>query len=564
MDYRKIFSLRRLRIISQWLFLLFFLFLFLETEGKGADELGWPVRLFLDFNPLILLTTLLSAHSAPIAFFLSLILVLLTLALGRIFCGWICPFGTLHNLVSLAGTRARAMVRHPAWLKYKYYILVVLLALAAMGSQQAGLLDPISLLIRSLSVSIYPAFSYGTSALFDALYYSDIRGLTAISERIYSLLGDTVLPFQQAFFSQAVLIGLLFLGLLALNLYERRFWCRYLCPLGALLGLLSRWSLLRREVAEGCTACGACGSRCPGGAEPRSHRLDGPAPPLAPKQPGPDSRRPANPPADPAQVGNAGWRPTECHACFNCDDICPHSLIRFKLGLPQLKTAQPGQTPAPPALDLGRRRLVTAAVAGMVAVPLLRVGHPPEGRAHPRLIRPPGARPEKEFLARCVKCGECMKVCLTGGLQPTLLEGGLEGLWTPILVPRMGYCEYHCTLCGQVCPTGAIERLGVAEKTEVRIGLAMFDRNRCLPWAYGIPCIVCEEVCPTPKKAIWFEEVEMLNRDGEPVRVQRPHVDLTLCIGCGICETLCPVVDQPAVYVTSIGESRSRENQLLL
>ncbi|MFU8819804.1 MAG: 4Fe-4S binding protein [Desulfurivibrio sp.] len=531
-----IFSLRTLRIISQWTFLFLFLFLFVETEGKGADELGWPVRLFLDFNPLILLTTLLSAHSAPIAFFLSLLLVLLTLVLGRVFCGWVCPFGTLHNLVSLATGRDRSPVRHPALFKLKYLILIFVLAMAALGSQQAGLLDPIALLIRSLSVGVYPAFSYATSAFFDTIYHLELGGVSAVSEYIYALLRDTALPFQQPFFNQSLLIALLFFGLLALNLYERRFWCRYLCPLGALLGLLSRWSLLSREVAEGCTDCGACAGHCPGGAEP--HGL--------PLQAAPSPARP--------------WLKNECHACFNCDDLCPQRLIRFKLRLP----GRAGSSPATAGPDLGRRRILGAAAAGLVTVPLLRVSRPPEGRANPLLIRPPGSTPEPEFLARCVKCGECMKVCLTGGLQPTLLEAGLEGLWTPMLIPRMGYCEYHCTLCGQVCPTGAIRRLEVAEKVTTKIGLAMFDRDRCLPWAYGRSCIVCEEVCPTPEKAIWFEEVEMRDRDGGMVRVKRPHVDLELCIGCGICETLCPVTDKPAVRVTSIGESRSRENRLLL
>ncbi|MFH7319992.1 4Fe-4S binding protein [Desulfurivibrio sp. D14AmB] len=552
MSLAAIFSPRTLRVVSQGLFLLFFLFLFVQTEGKGADELGWPVRLFLDFNPLILLTTLLSAHSAPSAFFLALIVVVITLLLGRVFCGWICPFGALHNLVSLAAGRGRALARHPAWFQLKYLTLILLLAMAALGSQQAGLLDPITLLIRSLSVGVYPAFSYAASAFFDTVYHLEIGGITAVSEYIYGLLRDTVLPFQQPFFSQALLITLLFCGLLALNLYERRFWCRYLCPLGALLGLLARWSLLSREVAEGCTDCGACAGHCPGGAEPHgllSKPLSGKAG---------TAKRPPNSPTPP-------WRKNECHACFNCDDLCPQKLIRFKLRRPgRSNPATPAPAPVATGPDLGRRRVLGTAAAGLIAVPLLRVSRPPEGRANPLLIRPPGSVPEKEFLARCVKCGECMKVCLTGGLQPTLLEAGLEGIWTPMLIPRMGYCEYHCTLCGQVCPTGAIKRLPVADKVRVRIGLAMFDRDRCLPWAYGRPCIVCEEVCPTPKKAIWFEEVETRDRDGALVRVKRPHVDLELCIGCGICETLCPVTDKPAIRVTSIGESRSRENQLLL
>jgi len=157
-----------------------------------------------------------------------------------------------------------------------------------------------------------------------------------------------------------------------------------------------------------------------------------------------------------------------------------------------------------------------------------------------------------------------MKVCLTGGLQPALLEGGFEGLWTPILVSRIGYCEYRCTLCGQVCPTGAIKKLNPEEKAKVKIGLAMIDPGRCLPYSHGIPCIVCQEVCPTPKKAIWLEEAVARTQSGKEVAVKKPHVDLELCIGCGICETKCPVLGRPAITVTSLGESRSKDNQLLL
>jgi ferredoxin len=157
-----------------------------------------------------------------------------------------------------------------------------------------------------------------------------------------------------------------------------------------------------------------------------------------------------------------------------------------------------------------------------------------------------------------------MKVCITNGLQPTLFEAGVEGIWTPVLVPRIGYCEYRCTLCGQVCPTDAIRKLPLEEKMKVKIGLAMIDPGRCLPWAHARPCIVCEEVCPTPKKAIWFEEKRVRDRNGKIMTLKQPHVDLELCIGCGICETKCPVLGKPAIYVINVGESRSKENQLLL
>lgn len=179
------------------------------------------------------------------------------------------------------------------------------------------------------------------------------------------------------------------------------------------------------------------------------------------------------------------------------------------------------------------------------------------------LIRPPGARDESSFLSRCVKCGECMKVCITNGLQPTFLQAGLEGMWSPVLVPRIGYCEYNCTLCGQVCPTGAIEKLDVEVKRKRKIGLAFIDQNRCLPYAFATECIVCEEHCPTSPKAILFRQEKVQTHTGE-VELKLPVVDPKVCTGCGICEYKCPVGEEAAIRVSSIGEERSLENRLFL
>jgi ferredoxin len=196
-----------------------------------------------------------------------------------------------------------------------------------------------------------------------------------------------------------------------------------------------------------------------------------------------------------------------------------------------------------------------------------------------RLIRPPGSHAEDKFLARCLRCGACMKVCPTNAIHPTLLEAGLEGIWTPALIMRVGYCEYSCVLCGQVCPTGAIKKLTEAEKLgkpaageeqaaarakPVKIGTAFYDQGRCLPWAMAVPCIVCEEFCPTSPKAIWVLEETVTRPDHTTITLQRPRVDVDRCVGCGICENVCPVQDSPAIYVTSIGETRSKTNQILL
>lgn len=496
------------------------MFLFLQTESKGRDELGYPVKIFLDFDPLIFITTFLSAHTVEKAFYLSVIAIVITIAFGRVFCGWLCPLGTLNNIMGSLGNRPQAVSRN--WYRNKYYILIFLLISSAFSLQLAGIMDPISLLIRSLSLSVYPLFNYGTRALFDSIYYLQIKGITDASEFMYSFLKMSILSFEQPYYYQSAFIGILFFTILGLNLIEKRFWCRHLCPLGAFLGIISRFSILKRSVSEDCTSCGACAGVCQGNAAPDQKNK---------------------------------WRDTECFYCYNCDDVCPQNAVSF--GFFRKKVSA--------TMDLGRRQVIASLATGIVAAPLFRAS--PLSRTehtNQKLIRPPGAVEEKEFLKKCVKCGECMKVCITNGLQPTFLEAGLEGIWSPLLVPKIGYCEYRCTLCGQVCPTGAIKRLTIDEKAKVKIGLAMIDKGRCLPWTHARPCIVCEEVCPTPKKAIWFDRAVIKDRNGKDVVLQQPRVDLDLCIGCGICEAECPVVDSPAIYVTSIGESRSKENRLLL
>jgi formate hydrogenlyase subunit 6/NADH:ubiquinone oxidoreductase subunit I len=159
-----------------------------------------------------------------------------------------------------------------------------------------------------------------------------------------------------------------------------------------------------------------------------------------------------------------------------------------------------------------------------------------------------------------------MKVCPTNAINPTLTEAGMAGFWTPNLIMIQGYCEYTCTLCSGVCPTGAIRKLSGKEKIEspIRIGSAYIDRGRCLPWSGNGPCIVCEEHCPTSPKAIRFIQGTSLSPTGKKMNVKLPYVDLKSCVGCGICEFKCPVKGNPAIRVIAAGESRSVANQILL
>jgi formate hydrogenlyase subunit 6/NADH:ubiquinone oxidoreductase subunit I len=197
--------------------------------------------------------------------------------------------------------------------------------------------------------------------------------------------------------------------------------------------------------------------------------------------------------------------------------------------------------------DPQRRHFMATLAASVAGVGLLRLGSA-KLKQHRYWIQPPGAR-ENDLLSKCVRCGICVGVCPTGGLQPALTEAGVEGVWTPVLVPRLGYCHYACNECGQRCPVGAIPPLTMDQKVETVIGLAVIDEDRCIAWAEDGDCIVCEEMCPLPEKAIELEE-ETIDHPEEGLKtLLRPKVILERCIGCGYCEQKCPVEGVAAIRV---------------
>jgi MauM/NapG family ferredoxin protein len=519
---KKFIALQRLRMASQAGFFALFLYLLIGARYTGEDYISSTVQRFFHFDPLLALVTIVSARVLVASFVFALVTVVATILLGRVFCGWVCPLGSVHQFSSFAFKRTK-FLRPPkeetSSLAWKYYILFAILAAALLGLNLSGTLDPFSFLTRSLSTAVFPALAQGLSSLNGLIYG---LGLVSIGRSVSHFLEDWSL---NATFIQGFAVGLMLLGALALNARKERFWCRYLCPTGALLGLLSRIGVFKLRIDPAkCIECGLCTQHCQTQARP---------------------------------FPNDEWKSGECVFCETCAAICPTGAIGFPARFSAEKMSNVSN------VALARRKVLLAAFLGFFSVPFFRLT-PFRRRASLKLIRPPGSLPENSFLAKCVKCGQCMRACPTNGLQPALAEAGPEGLWTPVLVPKIGYCEYYCSLCTQVCPTGAIKELTIEEKSEVKIGTAWVRKDRCIPYVLGKPCIVCEEHCPVSPKAIKLVDVEAHLADGRVVVQKGPAVDIELCIGCGICENKCPVMDEPAIFVTSVGETRSEKNRLLL
>ena len=573
------------RKISQvFFFSIFVWFCIVGTIGQKWWQLrGWPINWFLQLDPLVAIGTILTTHTLYRPLLWALATVVLTIVLGRFFCSWVCPFGSLHHFAGFLGNRRKSAAQKIQLNRYrkaqciKYFVLVLFLSMAAFPSLaatlQTGLLDPIPLITRSFNLLLLP-----------------------VADSPVSFVSIT-----QRFYEGAWLILAIFFTAVFLNLLIPRFYCRFICPLGALFAIFSRFAIWRiGKRKKECTDCKLCEKACEGGCSPAGK-----------------------------------IRISECVLCFNCRRDCKDELIGY-----QTQVSLAGEVTNP---DISRRGFVLSLASGIFIVPAVRLSNKLGDNWHYKVIRPPGALAEEEFLKRCIKCGQCMRLCPTNVIQPSGIEAGLENLWTPVLNNRIGSsgCQLNCTACGQICPTSAIRPITLAEKLgtdafsdagPIKLGTAFFDRNRCLPWAMDKPCIVCQENCPLSPKAIYTREYFSTVRDGiftvkkatnkkietiektitpdkfatgdyycvskgekigkivantantliistdkrfgkipaaggkieVQVRLQRPYVDIEKCTGCGICEHECPVSGRRAIRVSAEGETRNADRALLL
>lgn len=501
---RTSFSTRNLiQLVS---FLTFTLLLFLTTYPLNPAV---PSDLFLRLDPLVAVGSLLGSGNLPGRLSLALVTIILTVLGGRLFCGYLCPLGAAIDVGDILTaeknkTDPGANRRYRKLRNCKYYLLFLVVISGILGFSLLYAFDPISLLSRTFTAFLYPL------AIFAANLFLDL--LRPLADRL-GFLGLSTAHFTQPVYGSNFITFFTAAGILILGYLSRRFWCRYLCPLGALLAIFSWPASVRRKVENGCTDCGLCQARCP---------MDAIA-------------------EDPRKTAQS-----ECIGCRICDRVCPENVVRFV-------RVRGGRNEYRSKVDFSRRGFIYAAGIAL-ALPFLARTNPARARIErkTRLLRPPGALPEKWFNRTCIRCGECIKSCITNTLQPSVFEAGLEGLWTPRHDMRLAGCEQACNVCGRVCPTQAIRALSPEEKRHARIGTAVLLRDRCIAWEQDRLCLICDEACPY--NAIVFQTV-----GGR----KRPFVDELKCNGCGICEQVCPIFGESAIVVEPMGQIRLREGSYI-
>jgi MauM/NapG family ferredoxin protein len=529
------FSLQRL-IQSASLFL--FLYLLQATVFPLSSALFalLPPEAFLHLDPLAAIVVPISAREFVNDVTPGLLILLLAIFFGRLFCGYVCPLGTTLDFSHIPADKifgktkphqdsSKEITKKIQWLqkvtRLRYLLLAIILGSALMGMNQSYWLSPIPLITRFYALLLHPLLLPAAQSGLDALkpllaWLPENLDMTSLQYLQIPGRHFYTLYFLLAFF------GLLFW----LERIRPRFWCRYLCPAGALLSLM--YALPRKFLpnapywgrkVSACKQCGKCAALCPMGA-----------------------------------IGNTGDKTklSDCVACRSCAGVCPVRAVTFGF----TTDARCGATAESEALLPSRRSFLTGAGAGVLlaGAGLSGTGNLLKNTGRGSLwaedcVRPPGALPETDFLRRCVRCGECMKVCPSNGLQPFFT--GLEGLFAPVLLPRRGPCEPDCNACGAVCPTGAITALPLHEKQWAKLGTAVIVQGRCLAYAEGRRCVVCQEVCPYG--AIRLEQQTTSGLKNDPVTV--PVVDSAKCFGCGYCEHHCPV-RIPAVVIYPLNALR--------
>ena len=461
------------------------------ADDLAAKELI-AAEAFLVIDPLVSLSTALAAKAWVWSLTCAAAILAVCVLIPRGFCGYLCPLGTLIDLFdwAVAGRVKRFRVADNGWwVHIKYYLLLGVLAAALCGVLLSGMVAAIPVVTRGLLHIVAP------------LQTGFGRGWHQVP------------PMNPG---QAVSVAM-FLGVLLLGFLKPRFWCKYVCPSGAVFSLGNLFRATERKVESTCISCNKCVEICP---------FD-------------------------AIKADFTTRTTDCTLCQTCGGVCPTHAIKFvdRWDFVELKLENVPPTHETP---IGRRGFLAAAVgvtAGTVggvgaALGTSAWGADLDGPGAVLPVRPPGSVPEPQFLQMCIRCGECFKACPNDVLQSLGFQQGLEGLWTPFAATDWAGCESSCNACGQVCPTGAIRALPLLEKKVARMGLAIVNEATCLPYAGREECQLCVDECTAAGyNAIEFTRVGTeVDDDGNPQEgtgFLAPVVLADRCVGCGLCQTRC-------------------------
>lgn len=494
-------TLRHARRVVQLVLLALWCALFLATRDQAMALV--PPTAFLELDPLVALLTMGAARVlVPTLLWGSLVFVVFTLVFGRAFCGWICPLGTLFDLTNRALKTPEDRLPLAAHLKLqygKYLVLVVMVAGALLSAQWLYLLDPLVLLFRAVAVGVWPVAT---------LAHDDPEQAGTLWQAFH---GVTFAPL-------ALLVAAL--GAVAIT---PRFYCRYVCPLGAFFGLLSRAPLVRRRV-DGCDACTGvktekqCVAGCRMGAVASNPHL------------------------------------TQNHECIRCmsgRSFCHNQAIHFDAEPRGLGRRDAEDVPT----SISRRAFLATTGAGLALAPMAALSSAPRSPDN-GVVRPPRVLDEDAFTDQCIRCAMCVQACPTQTLQLTHLEAGVAAFWTPAITPAVAGCIPDCNACSVACPTDAIPDFAKGEQAKwlTKMGTAVLEKGRCISHTENTPCAKCLDICPT--KAF---VVEPEGERGGEITPKRPFaVDYVRCVGCGLCEVECAkiVFGMPALRTFAHGRGQ--------
>lgn len=488
--------LRKIRLTLAVLFFTFITLLFLDFTGTLHTWFGWMAK--IQFLPAVL------ALNVGVI----LLLVVLTLVFGRVYCSVICPLGVFQDVVSwISGRRKKKRYRFtysPAKnvLRYGVLALFIITLIAGIGSFVA-LLAPYSSYGRIASNLFAPIYGWGNNALAYLAERADSYAFYEISVWLKSL-------------PTFIIAVVTFIVISVLAWRNGRTYCNTVCPVGTVLGFLSRFSLLRITIdKEKCNACGLCSRKCKASCiDGKSHTVDY----------------------------------SRCVACMDCIDTCKHGAISYRLR--RRKDNSIKQSVDAKQIDDARRSFLTATALVATTAALKAQEKKVDGglaiiedkkipeRATP--IVPPGALSARHFAQHCTACQLCVSVCPNEVLRPST---DLMKLMQPEMSYERGYCRPECTKCGDVCPVGAIHPITVADKSATQIGHAVWVKQNCVPLTDGVECGNCARHCPTGA-------IQMVPSDpADAASPKIPVVNAERCIGCGACENLCPARPFSAIYV---------------